>query len=180
MYFTIKIHKAIPTIHPTYGQYNVLAPNDVEEIKKMKDFFSDFSEIELRNDLDPHNSQSINYHDYYDYYELTISNLRKLKLQSLKDEEIKQKLIHLQSILYNEDFIKLYEEKPILNSGTSGCTGTNGTSGSSGISGKPKTLNLDLNIKKIETKKVETKLSVLGKLKLLFEEKIEEDDPIEI
>ena len=109
MYFTIKIHKAIPTIHPTYGQYNVLAPNDVEEIKKMKDFFSDFSEIELRNDLDPHNSQSINYHDYYDYYELTISNLRKLKLQSLKDEEIKQKLIHLQSILYNEDFIKLYE-----------------------------------------------------------------------
>lgn len=180
MYFTIKKHKAIPTVHPTYGHtYNDLVPNDIEELKKIKDLFGEFSEIELRNELDPHNSQSINYHDYYDYYELTISNLRKLKLQSLKDENIKQKVIQLQSILYNEDFITLYEEKPNLNSGTSGYTGTNGTSGSSGFSEKSKTLNFNLNIQKVETKKIKTKLSVLDQLKLLFEEKIE-DDTIEI
>ena len=78
----------------------------------MKDFFSEFSEIELANDVDPF-TLSVN-HNYYDYYELKISNLRKLKLQSLKDEKIKQKVIQLQSLLYNENFIKLYEEKPDL------------------------------------------------------------------
>jgi len=80
---------------------------------------------------------------------------------------------------------QIFKAKPTPNwvnicSGTSGSSGTSGTSGSSGISGKPKTLNLDLNIQKVETKKVETSLSVLDQLKLLFEEKIEEYDPIEI
>ena len=155
MYFTILTHGL---------SANGYKPNDAEELKKIRDFLSEFPEIELKT-----NSQT---YQYYNYYELKISKLRKLKILSLKDKELKQKLSRLQSILYNEQFIRLSENEPTFNSGTTGHGGNSGTSGTSGSS--PNYITPDTAQKTIPLKG----LSILDKLKILFEETVIDDYPI--
>ena len=73
---------------------------------------------------------------YIHYYHLSLKNLRKLKILSLTDENIKRKLTRLESLLWNETKINIYgNKKPAFGTSGIGSTGTSGTSGSSGPKG---------------------------------------------
>lgn len=90
--------------------------------KSIKNFLNKISEVERIKD---------DYYDFY-YYELSVRNLRKLKIQSLTDEKIKNKLTRLETLLKDKNKINIYGDKKPSFGTSGGSTGTSGTSGSSG------------------------------------------------
>lgn len=65
-------------------------------------------------------------------FNLPLKDLRKLKIKSLQDEQLKEDLSKLQHLLNDETQIKLYgEEKPKFNWESMGSTGSSGIDGTS-------------------------------------------------
>lgn len=110
MYFTIKI---------SYydSESNKIQLNTIESIEKSKNIIDEFSEIKSFNDIN--NSKHI-----YDYFYIDIKDTRKLKLLSLHDNDVKQKLTRLETMLYNEKLVKLSDDKPSTEGSSTGIGGS--------------------------------------------------------
>lgn len=76
---------------------------------------------------------------HYEYtsqicYYISLRNIRKIKILSLHDKNIKSNWNKLENILYDKTKIHIYgDEKPNLYSSTSGISGSAGTNGNYGM-----------------------------------------------
>jgi len=94
---------------------------NIDEYNKIKKLLDEFPEIE-----------KIDFDQFRRYYNLSIKNLRKLKMQSLFDENTKKRCSELEKLINNEKLIYKYGDKePVFSSCSSGTSGTSGTAGSS-------------------------------------------------
>lgn len=128
MYFRIK--------HGDYDNNYVFHEFSVEIIEESENIINEFGIKKLNDsyDNDPK----------YDYYCFDAKTTRKFKLLSLQDVDIKQKLIKLEVLLYNEKLIQHSEYVNFF--GTSGYSGVSGTSGISGVnSDYPAILSIPLS-----------------------------------
>ena len=87
--------------------------------KETIDYLLSFSEIEKT--------------EQYHIFNFDLKGLRKLKIQSLHDQEIKTNLEKLQKLINDKTQIHIYGDKmPIIEYGTTGSSGTDGCYGSIG------------------------------------------------
>lgn len=71
--------------------------------------------------------------EQYHIFKFDLKGLRKLKIQSLHDQDIKTNLEKLQKLINDKSQIHIYGDKmPIFDSGTTGSSGVSGRSGSIG------------------------------------------------
>lgn len=116
-----------------YGYYdhklNEYIVNSIEEKNEAKNIINEFPEFTNLNEYN--DIIQVLSPDEYAYYFIDIKFTRKLRLLSLNDDVIKQKMIRLETLLCNEKLITLMEDRP--SSGTSGSSGTNCSSGTNGI-----------------------------------------------
>ena len=74
-----------------------------------------------------------------------LKDLRKLKIESLSNQQTKKELKKLQSLLNDDTKIQVYGDKmPVIESGSTGLSGYSGYSGTTGSSGSAGTNYLNI------------------------------------